>query len=176
RELERCLGAGIRGVGEMRPDVQGFDLRDRATMEPLVEVGRDHGAIFLIHASEPVGHEYTGKGTITPDVLYPFICQFPDIALVLAHWGGGLPFYALMPEVARALENVYFDSSASSFLYRPQVFRHVMDIVGAEKMLFGSDYPLVPQHHPIREIEDMDLPPEAKKQVMGENARRLLGW
>ncbi len=174
RELERCLGAGLRGVGELRPDIQGFDLQDRATMEPLVDMGRDHGAIFLLHASEPVGHEYPGKGTVTPEIIYPFICRYPGLDLVLAHWGGGLPFYALMPEVARALQNVYFDTSASSFLYRPQVFGQVTDIIGTRKVLFGSDFPLVPQARPIGEIEALDLSPEAKRLVLGENARSLL--
>ncbi len=164
----------VRGVGELRPDTQGFDLQDRATMEPLVDMGRDHGAIFLLHASEPVGHEYPGKGTVTPDILYPFICRYPGLKLVLAHWGGGLPFYALMPEVARALQNVYFDTSASSFLYRPQVFGQVTDIIGTRKVLFGSDFPLVPQARPIGEIEALDLSPEAKRLVLGENARSLL--
>ncbi len=174
QELERCLGGGLRGVGELRPDVQGFDLMDKSTMEPLVDLGRDRGAIFLLHASEPVGHKYPGKGAVTPGILYPFICRYPGLDLVLAHWGGGLPFYALMPEVARALQKVYFDTSASSFLYRPQVYGQVMDIIGSRKVLFGSDFPLNPQGRPIGEIDTLDLSSKAKRLVLGENARSLL--
>ncbi|GAH83550.1 unnamed protein product, partial [marine sediment metagenome] len=101
-EIERCAQAGIRGVGEMRPDMQLFDLTDEVVMAPLVEALRKHKLILLTHASEPVGHDYLGKGSITPDILYPFIASFPDLKLVCAHWGGGLPFYALMPEVKKA--------------------------------------------------------------------------
>jgi len=68
-ELERCAKAGARGMGEMRSDVQGFDLADKATMKPLIDVALRHGLIFLTHSSEPVGHQYAGKGNITPDIL-----------------------------------------------------------------------------------------------------------
>ena len=49
-----------------------------------------------------------------------------------AHWGGGLPFYALMPEVEDSLSNVYFDSAASPFLYDASVFPTVAGLVGRE--------------------------------------------
>ncbi|MCK5434523.1 MAG: amidohydrolase family protein, partial [Dehalococcoidales bacterium] len=90
-EIERCAKGGIRGVGEIRPDVQLFDLWDEVVMEPFVETLKKYKLILLTHASEPVGHEYPGKGTITPDMLYPFITSYPDLTIACAHWGGGLP-------------------------------------------------------------------------------------
>ena len=174
-EIERCAQGGIRGVGEMRPDLQLFDLVDEVLMEPFVEVLKKHKLILLTHTSEPVGHDYPGKGGITPDMLYPFITSFPDLTIVLAHWGGGLPFYALMPEVKRALENVYFDTAASPFLYQPQIYNHVIQLVGADRILFGSDYPLLAQSRLLRQIESADLPEEAKSLILGGNAQRLLG-
>jgi len=174
-EIERCAQAGIRGVGEMRPDMQLFDLGDEVVMEPLVEVLRKHQLVLLLHASEPVGHYYPGKGGITPDILYPFITSFPDLTLVCAHWGGGLPFYALMPEVKKAISNVYFDTAASSFLYTPEVYNQVIQLVGADKILFGSDYPLLTQSRLLEEIKALDLPEETKKLMLSGNAQRLLG-
>ena len=106
-----------------------------------------------IHASEPVGHQYFGKGNITPELIYPFIQSFPDLKLVCAHWGGGLPFYALMPEVAQAFNNTFFDTAATPFLYRPQIFKQVADIVGSEKILFGSDYPLLSPKRIMDQLE-----------------------
>jgi predicted TIM-barrel fold metal-dependent hydrolase len=130
---------------------------------------------MLIHASEPVGHEYPGKGGITPDVLYPFITGFPDLTVVCAHWGGGLPFYALMPEVKKAMANVYFDTAASPFLYTPEVYEQVSQLVGADKILFGSDYPLLAQSRLLKEIEALDLAQETKELILSANAQRLLG-
>ncbi len=174
-EIERCAERGIRGVGEMRPDIQLFDIRDEEVMEPFIKVITEHKLILLTHSSEPVGHEYPGKGSVTPDALYPFITSFPNLTIVCAHWGGGLPFYALMPEVKKAMSNVFFDTAASPFLYSPQVYTQVVQLVGADKILFGSDYPLLAQGRLLKEIRSLNLPEETKSLILSGNAQRLLG-
>ncbi|MFC1958018.1 amidohydrolase family protein [Chloroflexota bacterium] len=174
-EIERCAKGGIRGIGEMRPDMQSLDLKDNTVMQPLIETITRHNLILLTHASEPVGHEYQGKGSITPDMLYPLITNFPDLTLVCAHWGGGLPFYALMPEVRKAMSNVFFDTAASPFLYSPQIYNQVIQLVGADKILFGSDYPLLAQSRLLKEIKSLDMPTETEQLILGGNAQRLLG-
>ena len=173
-EIERCARGGIRGIGELRPDIQGFDLEDEAIMSPVVETAKRHGFVLLTHSSEPVGHEYMGKGSITPDILYRFICRFPQLPIVCAHWGGGLPFYALMPEVKTALKNVFFDTAASPFLYRSEIFKHVAEIVGVDKILFGSDYPLMPPSRIIKQLRSLDMGLEAEALILGGNAEGLL--
>jgi predicted TIM-barrel fold metal-dependent hydrolase len=135
---------------------------------------KKHQLILLTHASEPAGHEYPGKGIITPDVLYPFITQYPDATIVCAHWGGGLPFYALMPEVKKTLQNVYFDTAASPFLYQPRIYSLVSELVGADRVLFGSDYPLIPQGRLLQEINSAALAEEEKDLILSGNAQRLL--
>jgi len=107
-------------------------------------------------------------------MLYPFITSFPDLTIVCAHWGGGLPFYVLMPEVKQAMKNVFFDTAASPFLYNPQIYSQVTNLIGAEKVLFGSDYPLLAQTRLLQEIKATDLPREAKNLILADNARRLL--
>ena len=173
-ELERCAEAGARGIGEMRSDVQGFNLADKEVMKPLVDAVVEHNLILLTHSSEPVGHQYSGKGSITPDVIYSFILNFPDLKLVCAHWGGGLPFYGLMPEVAKALCNVFFDTAATAFLYRPQIFEEVSNIIGSDKILFGTDYPLIPQERITAQIQSIGLAGDIKAKILGGNAQRLL--
>ena len=175
-EVERCARAGIRGVGEIRPDIQLFDLGDADVIKPLIEVIKKHKLILLTHASEPVGHTYPGKGAITPEILYPFITDHPDLTIVCAHWGGGLPFYALMPEVKKAMmDNVFFDTAASSVLYSPQIYTQVIQLIGAEKILFGSDYPLLAQSRLLEEIRALDLSEATRELILSGNARRLLG-
>lgn len=174
KELERCARNGVKGIGEMRPDVQDFDLKDSSVMRPVIETAVKHNLIFLTHASEPVGHQYFGKGNITPEAIYPFILNFPDLKVVCAHWGGGLPFYALMPEVAEALSNVYFDTAATPFLYKPQIFQQIADIAGSDKILFGSDYPLLSPKRIIDQLESTGLSQEDKAKILGGNAQRLL--
>ena len=173
-ELERCAKAGAKGIGELRSDVQGFDLTNEVTMKLLVDAALQHDLILLTHSSEPVGHEYSGKGSITPDILYSFITAFPNLKLVCAHWGGGLPFYALMPEVAKALVNVFFDTAATVFLYKPEIFGQVSHIIGSDKILFGTDYPLMHQNRVLAQIQSSQLPEEDNTRILGLNARKLL--
>lgn len=174
-EIERCAEGGARGIGEFMPDVQLFNLIDDEITAPFVKMMRRHKLIMLTHASEPVGHDYPGKGTVTPDLLYRFIASYPDLPLICSHWGGGLPFYALMPEVKKALKNVFFDTAASPLLYSPQVYNMGIELVGADKILFGSDFPLLEQGRCLKEVTSLNLPPEVAGKILGDNARRLLG-
>jgi predicted TIM-barrel fold metal-dependent hydrolase len=174
-EIERCARAGIKGIGELRPDMQLLNLSDQEVMAPFIETLIKHSLILLIHSSEPVGHYYPGKGSITPEVLYHFMVAFPEVITVCAHWGGGLPFYSLMPEVKHALKNAYFDTAASPLLYHPQVYRQVIELVGSERVVFGSDWPLLAPKRLLDEINSLDLSPEVKTQILAGNACRLLG-
>ena len=130
---------------------------------------------LLTHSSEPVGHVYPGKGTVTPDVLMEFIERYPDVTIVCSHWGGGLPFYSLMPEVKRALSNTYFDSAASPFLYRASIYSLMSKAARSGSILFGSDFPLLKPERLMRHIRAADISEEEKAQILGGNAQRLLG-
>ena len=174
-EAQRCAAAGLRGIGELHPDTQGIDITDVAEMSPLMDFARSHNLPVLLHCSEPVGHQYPGKGKTTPDKVMWFIENFPENTIICAHWGGGLPFYALMPEVGAALRNVYFDSAASPFLYRPGIYRTVSDVVGADRILFATDYPLMPHSRPLSELAGLSLSDCHRRLILGGNAERLFG-
>ena len=173
REVERCARSGAKGIGELRPDIQGYSLSDDV-MAPIVETALASRLLLLSHISEPVGHQYPGKGVVSPQQAYDFATRYPNSQLVCAHWGGGLPFYALMPEVGRALANVYFDTAASHYLYGSSVFNTVGDLVGVEKILFGSDYPLIRQSRAVAEVERALLESTRTAAILGDNAARLL--
>ena len=174
-EVERCAGGGLKGVGELHPDSQGFDIGSKGAMVPLMKVAHDLGLVVLTHSSEPLGHIYPGKGTVTPERLYSFVCNFPENRIVCAHWGGGLPFYALMPEVAVALSNVYYDTAASPLLYRQEIFSTVVGLTGPERILFGTDFPLIRYPRLLTQVEEAQIAPEAKDNILGRNAQALLG-
>lgn len=175
-EAVRALSLGASGIGELNADGQGFDLRDAAALAPLVAVCLAADKPVLLHASEPVGHDYRGKGTATPDKLLALIVAFPDLRLVLAHWGGGLPFYELMPEVAAACANVRYDTAASTYLYRPQVFRAVLDVVGPARVLWGSDFPVLRMGRFLRQTRrNAGLTEAEVAPVFGGNAVTTYG-
>ena len=174
-EVERCAAAGIKGIGELHADTQEFDVTDSASLAPLMNAARRLNLPVIVHASEPVGHEYPGKGRTTPDKIYQFIKNFQENTIICAHWGGGLPFYALMPELPEVIRNVYFDMAASPFLYRAQVIPTVAGLVGANKILFGTDFPLIRPQRLLQQVQDSGLDQPAREAILGGNAARLLG-
>lgn len=174
-EIERCAAAGARGLGELRPASQGYDLADGEASRLLAWAAERHGLALLFHASEPVGHAYPGKAGLPLDHLWRFIEAAPKAIVIAAHWGGGLPFYAAAPEVRTALASTYVDTAATGFLYTPEVFPVSVGLFGADCILFGSDWPLVDQRSAIDDVQHAPIDDAARHLILGENARRLLG-
>lgn len=176
-EAERCFarGMGAVGIGELNADAQNFRLEEPSSLAGLVDVCQAAGRPILFHVSEPVGHAYPGKGTATPARLLSFLAAFPTLRVVAAHWGGGLPFYELMPEVAELVANLVYDTAASTYLYRSRVFRSVLDIVGPERVLMASDYPVLRQDRFVRRTLSAGLTDLELEPVLGLNAVRVYG-
>jgi len=174
-ELERAFAGGLKGVGEISADAQGFKLNDTGTTGRIAGAVQEAGLFLLLHVNEDVGHFYPGKTPTTPTAVYGFLEKFPDVTTILAHWGGGLCFYELMPEVAKVTSSVYYDTAASPFLYKPEVYKVVIEIVGSGRILFGTDYPLLKMRRHMDELSTAGLPAEALESILGRNAQALLG-
>ncbi len=172
-EATRCFELGASGLGELNADAQRFDLTNSETLAPVTHVCIERGRPLMLHATEPVGHRYPGKGTATPDRLVAFLQAFPNLSVVLAHWGGGLPFYELMPEVATLASRVTYDTAASTYLYRPAVFRAVLDILGPDRVMWGSDFPVLRQDRFLRGTSTLPLTPDEAEPLFGGTARRV---
>ncbi len=173
--LEHGLRKGARGVGELAfygPEMTSHDLE---RMGPVLGVMEERGVPLLLHANETIGHAYPGKGKTPLDRFFELAVSFRKLRMILAHWGGGLLFYELMPEVARALGHVYYDTAASPFLYSRKIYRLGCEIVGAERILFGSDFPLLSSKRYFREVSESGVSEEDRKKIFGGNMAKLLG-
>jgi uncharacterized protein len=168
------LSDGLAGLGEVAFYDRDLDDEVRRWLAPLAEVCAEAGKPLLLHTNESVGHTYPGKAPMTLASLYELVKTHPKTTWVLAHWGGGLFFYSLMKkEVSAVLQNVHFDTAASPFLYVPAIYDLACRIVGPEKILFGSDYPLIPPDRYFREIEAAGLSRAQQSLILGKNARTL---
>ena len=174
RELERCAQAGMIGLGELMPHGQGYSLSDIHLLTPVMDIVRHYQLLVLSHCSEPVGHIYPGKGNVSVQDIVTFLTAFPEVHFIAAHWGGGLPFYTLMPEIKQITSHVWYDTAATPYLYRPEIFPTVARLVGAERILFASDYGLLRQKRIISHIQQSGLKAEELAMVLGNNARQLL--
>lgn len=172
-EAARCLEAGARGLGELLPDGQGFTLEDPG-LAALIALAQERGVPILLHVNERVGHAYAGKGKVGPEEAYQLACRFPEARFILAHWGGGLPFYELMPSARKQLANVYYDTAASLFLYDDRIFAEVSRWAPA-KVLFATDYPLISQRRFLERVHRAEMPASALEGFFAGNALRALG-
>jgi predicted TIM-barrel fold metal-dependent hydrolase len=175
-EVERCVNEGVSGVGELA--VYGGDLSAGVIngLKEVMALCRQLDLPFLLHVNEPVGHTYPGKTLNTLRQIYAFLKAYPKNRIVLAHWGGGILFYALMKrEVREVFNRVWFDTAASPYLYSPDVYRVAGEIVGSEKILFGSDFPLLNPDRYFKEMTAAGLAEKDLERIKGGNAARLLG-
>lgn len=142
-ELESAKSWGARGVGECLPNVQtDHGWADEAWHE-ILNWTASAGWPVCIHVTEPVGHEYPGREETPLMELVELFEKYPDQKWLCAHWGGGLPFYALNKRVKQAIANVWFDSAAGPLLYDSRIWKLACDAVGTDRILFGSDFPLL---------------------------------
>lgn len=183
-QLEDARSLGLSGVGELHIGVQGFDAQS-AGWRSLADFCVQHQWPVNLHATECAGHDHPGS---VPTPLNQFVRMaelHPRLKIILAHWGGGLPFFEENPKLKEALRNVYYDCSASPLLYEPSIFRRVIDLVSCHKILFGSDYPLrlFPRQHKqanfetfLRYIEEQAGLNQAELDALfSGNCQRLLG-
>lgn len=172
KEAARCLEVGLKGIGEIALYHARISLFSNFFMS-LAELLTCHGLPLVLHATESVGHSYPGKDRTDLEELYRWILEHQELDLVLAHWGGGILFYELMPEVRRAFNRIRYDTAASPFLYSPEIYKVAHEILGPAKVMFGSDFPLISPSRYIKELQAIGLPKKALKAILGENAARL---
>ena len=174
-EIDRLAAAGVRGLGELRPDTQGLLELEPRDIDSLAERVKRHGMGLLMHASEPVGRTYPGKGTATPERLYGLLERLRGLPIILAHAGGGLPFYANLRASEDVFADVYVDTAAMPYLYEPAAVRALISSIGIERVLFATDYPLMQQERVIRYLDQAGLSSAEMERVLQHNAEEFLG-
>jgi len=175
REVERCLAAGLHGVGELGFYQSGIDKEALKRLEPVMDVCREQDKPVMIHTNEPVGHQYPGKTPVTVRQIYDLAAAFPDNRIVLAHWGGGIFFYRLLKrEAGDVLKNVWYDTAASPYLYKTDIYKVACDLAGIDKILWGTDFPLLKPARYFKELDQAGLDEKQRAAVVGGNAAFLL--
>lgn len=181
-QLEAAKAMGLQGVGELHHGAQQFASDSPAWMALADWCVANNWPVNL-HATEAAGHDHPGS-IETP--LKDFVRKaeaHPDLKIILAHWGGGLPFFEANPRLRQTLKNVYYDTAASPLLYDPLVFRSVIDTVGPDKILYGSDFPLrvyprkqkrAQMQHFLESIHnESELTVAELEAIFSKNAKRL---
>lgn len=174
-EVQRCLRAGAKGVGELACYKSRMDNQALDALTGIMKCALEFDVPVLIHTNEPIGHAYPGKAAMSLEEIDALLRRFPENRIILAHWGGGIFFYALLKkEMQERFRNVWFDTAASPFLYDSRVYAIAASIIGVDRILFGSDFPLIRPERYRREMQTSGLEMRQIEAVMADNARRLL--
>jgi predicted TIM-barrel fold metal-dependent hydrolase len=173
KEIERCFNNGLKGVGELFPGGQLFGLLDARETMDLTGVCKELSLPLLLHATETVGHDYPGKTNIPMEYIESFILNNPELKIILAHWGGGIFIYETMKEIKVGFCNVYYDTAVTPYLFDERIYRAAKALGLCEKILFGSDFPLLPPSRYIKGLNNSGLSEDDKNLILGINAQRL---
>jgi predicted TIM-barrel fold metal-dependent hydrolase len=177
REARELIDAGVRGF-KFHPNTQAFWPNDRAWY-PLYEVIAEAGLIALFHSGTTgIGAGMPGGGGVrlkysNPMCVDDVAADFPSLDIILAH--PSFPWQEEALAVAVHKPNVYIDLSGWSPKYFPEILVRYTNTLLREKMLFGSDYPLITPDRWLRDFAALPIRDEVRPLVLKENAAKLLG-
>ena len=166
----------VRGF-KFHPSVQEFLPNDRMAY-PLYEAIAEAKLPALFHTGQTgVGAGMPGGGGIklkysNPMLLDDVAADFPDMPIVLAH--PSFPWQEEALSVATHKPQVYIDLSGWSPKYFPPILVQYANTLLKDKILFGSDYPVMSPERWMSDFEKLNIKPEVRPLILKENAARLL--
>jgi predicted TIM-barrel fold metal-dependent hydrolase len=168
---------GVRGF-KFHPSLQAFHPNDRMAY-PLYEVVQELGVPALFHTGQTgIGAGVPGGGGIRLKYSNPMdvddvAADFPELKIILAH--PSFPWQDEALAVATHKPLVHIDLSGWSPKYfPPQLVRYANSLL-KDKVLFGSDYPVISPDRWLADFDKLDIKPEVRPRILKDNAARLLG-
>lgn len=179
-EAIRCAqDLGLRGLGELNPGRQEFYPND-PRFYPLWEAASDNELVVLFHggmmgsgAGTPGGMGFKLKYTRPIPYLDDVAADFPQLKIIAAHpsW----PWQEESLAVARHKSNVYIDMSGWAPRYFPEQLVHYADTILQDRMLFGSDWPVLDPDRWLREFAELPIRETSRQKILLDNACALFG-
>ena len=168
---------GARGF-KLHPTVQGFDPLDDA-IAPLWSALEGLGVPAIVHtgqtgvgAGTPGGHGFKTRYS-NPMLLDDVLADHPGLQLVLAH--PSVPWVDEQLSVATHKANAWIDLSGWSPKYFPAPLVRAANSYLQDKVLFGSDFPVLTPERWLGDFAALDLKDEVRPKILKDNAIRLLG-
>ena len=168
---------GVRGF-KFHPSVQEFAPNDRMAY-PLYEVIAEAKLPALFHTGQTGVGANTRAGSgirlkySNPMLLDDVAVDFPDMPIILAH--PSFPWQEEALSVATHKPQVYIDLSGWSPKYFPPILVQYANTLLKEKILFGSDYPVMSPERWMADFEKLAIKPEVRPLILKQNAAKLLG-
>jgi len=177
--LDRYLKLGAKGI-KLHPMAQGFDVRDSRLDELYIKCS-EYGLAILIHCGRVSNARLNEYSDI--EFILPIIEKYPKLPIVLAHMVDGDVERVL--EISKRYSNAYFDTSIvitgypeimsanePSWLDDNQVVA-IINEIGANKVIFGSDFPWGSPIHDLKRVMNLKLTDEQKRLIFSENTKKI---
>lgn len=178
REARRLIKEyGVRGF-KFHPSQQAFYPNDRAAYD-LYEVIAEERLPAIFHSGQTgVGAGMPGGGGVRlkysdPMFLDDVAVDFPEMQIIIAH--PSFPWQENALAVATHKPNVYIDLSGWSPKYFPPILIQYANGLLKNKMLFGSDFPVITPDRWLADFEKLEIKPEVRPLILKKNAIRVLG-
>lgn len=177
-EIKRMHGEyGIKGVGELNPSRQKFLANDRRHY-PIWETCAELGLVVMFHsgfpgagAGTPGGGGYRLENAKPVPYIDDVAADFPELNIISAHpaWPWHLENLAMVWHKS----NVFLDLSGWAPKYLPEEVKHYANSVITDRVLFGSDWPVMTVDRWMTEFDALGFKEESRKKILLDNARRL---
>lgn len=164
-EVRRMKALGLLGV-KLHPDFQGFAIDSPAAMK-MFEIFERENMPVLIHTGDK------NSDDSSPVRLRRIIDTFPSLRVLAAHLGGYFMWDLAEKELLG--HDLFVDTSSSMVFMEPEEAVRLIRLHGADKVCFGTDYPI---HTPAQELEFFDRLPltdEERRMILFDNAFKFLG-
>jgi predicted TIM-barrel fold metal-dependent hydrolase len=177
RMAKRQIEAGAKGF-KFHPSSQAFEPNDPAVY-PVYEVIQEAGLPALFHSGQTgAGAGMRGGGGIrlkysNPMYLDDVAVDFPDMPIILAH--PSFPWQEEALSVATHKPQVYIDLSGWSPKYFAPILIQYANTLLKNKMLFGTDFPVLTPERWMADLEKVAIRDEVKPGIFKDNAARLFG-
>ncbi len=164
-EVQYILDNGLHGV-KMHPDSQAF-FADDPRLFPMYEMLEGKYPVVL-HIGD-LRYDYSH-----PARLRHIIDNFPKLQVIAAHFGG-YQMYDTAVECLKDCENCFFDTSSSMMFMEPGTAERLINLYGAERFMYGTDYPMWDPAEEVQNFLELKLTAAQKEQIAHKTAEALLG-
>jgi uncharacterized protein len=176
-QLRDLVAGGARGL-KLHPSLQAFVPNDPAHY-PLYRAAAELGVPVIFHSGQTgIGAGLPGGRGIRlrysdPMLVDDVAADLPELTVILAH--PSVPWQDAAISMATHKSNVYIDLSGWSPRYFPAQLVRAANTVLRQKVLFGTDYPLITPDRWLADFDRLEIKPEVRPLILKENALRLLG-
>lgn len=164
-DIKQLRELGLHGV-KLHPDIQKFRLDDPRIFK-LCEELEEYEMTLLLHCGD-IRYDYSN-----PNRLVPLLKAFPKLKVIGAHFGGHSVWDDAVRQLAARYDNLWVDCSSSFFALTKDGARDLIHAYGADRVLFGTDYPMWSPKDELAFFRSLELPPAEEKAILWNNAAKL---